>query len=128
MLLETTVAHQPITALFSGDTIVARECWNEQALTQIWGRLALALMDRYPPGTLYWFLISKGYKTYLLLTNNFPTAFPSSILRSEQHSKLTQIHQPMNYFDEKYQKLARRRRRRHVLLLRFSRRTYPDWK
>ena len=24
----------------------------------------------------YWFLISKGYKTYLLMTNNFPIHFP----------------------------------------------------
>ena len=25
---------------------------------------------------LYWFLISKGYKTYLLMANNFETHFP----------------------------------------------------
>src|SRR5687768_3549107 len=57
MLLDLTVEGKPITALFSGDTIIAKECWNEQALTHVWGRLALALMDRYPIGSLYWFLI-----------------------------------------------------------------------
>src|SRR5262245_669120 len=60
MLLELHVEGTPITALFSGDTIIAQECWHEQALTHVWGRLALALMDRHPMGSLYWFLISKG--------------------------------------------------------------------
>lgn len=76
MLLHRTVADRPITALFSGDTIVTRECWGEQALTHVWGRLALALMERYPPGSLYWFLISKGYKTYRFLPVFFHEFYP----------------------------------------------------
>lgn len=31
---------------------------------------------RTPLTPLYWFLISKGYKTYLLMANNFPTHWP----------------------------------------------------
>jgi hypothetical protein len=76
MLIELTIAGKPITALYSGDTIIARECWNEQALTHIWGRLALALMDRHPPGLLFWFLISKGYKTYRFLPVFFHEFYP----------------------------------------------------
>jgi hypothetical protein len=76
MLLEVSVAGRPITALFSGDTIVAHECWHEQSLTHVWGRLALALMDRHPIGSLYWFLISKGYKTYRFLPIFFHEFYP----------------------------------------------------
>ena len=76
MLLEVNVAGAPITALFSGDTIIAQECWHEQALTHVWGRLALALMDRHPVGSLYWFLISKGYKTYRFLPIFFHEFYP----------------------------------------------------
>lgn len=76
MLLDVTVQGRPVTALFSGDTIVARDCWHEQALTHVWGRLALALIDRYPPGSLYWFLISKGYKTYRFLPVFFREFYP----------------------------------------------------
>src|ERR1051325_4547970 len=76
MLLNANVAGTPITALFSGDTIVAPECWHEQALTHVWGRLALALMDRHPIGSLYWFLISKGYKTYRFLPIFFHEFYP----------------------------------------------------
>lgn len=76
MLLELTVEGKPITALYSGDTIIAKEAWNEQALTHVWGRLALALMDHHPHGSLYWFLISKGYKTYRFLPVFFHEFFP----------------------------------------------------
>ena len=76
MLLHLNVAGTPITALFSGDTIIAQECWHEQALTHVWGRLALALMNRYPADSLYWFLISKGYKTYRFLPIFFHAFYP----------------------------------------------------
>lgn len=76
MLLHVTVHGRAVAALFSGDTIVARDCWHEQALTHVWGRLALALIDRYPPGSLYWFLISKGYKTYRFLPVFFREFYP----------------------------------------------------
>jgi len=64
MILDFTVDGAPGHALFSGDTIVDRRCWGQNLLAQAWGHLALTLIDQYPSGTLYWFLISKGYKTY----------------------------------------------------------------
>src|SRR5438874_9967725 len=67
VLLDAEVAGQPVKALFSGDTIVARERWGDNTLAQVWGRLALSLIDRLPASELYWFLISKGYKTYRFL-------------------------------------------------------------
>jgi hypothetical protein len=76
MLLDVNVRGRPVTALFSGDTIIDKECWHEQTLTHVWGRLALALMDRHPPGSLYWFLISKGYKTYRFLPVFFHEFYP----------------------------------------------------
>jgi len=32
---------------------------------------------KYPSRSVFWLLISKGYKTYLLLTNNFQNFYPS---------------------------------------------------
>jgi len=53
--------------LFSGDTIVAREHWGEQALASRWilelGRIGRA----YPGLPLYWFLIVKGHRTFRYL-------------------------------------------------------------
>jgi hypothetical protein len=75
MLLEAD-AGRPVTALFSGDTIIDRAHWGDSALTHVWGRLALALIDRHAAAELYWFLISKGYKTYRFLPVFFRAFYP----------------------------------------------------
>jgi hypothetical protein len=74
-LLEASVGGRPVTALYSGDTIIARQHWGDSALTHVWGRLALSLMDALD-GELYWFLISKGYKTYRFLPIFFHEFYP----------------------------------------------------
>ena len=76
MLLDAEADGLPIRALFSGDTIVERERWGDSALAHIWGRLALSLIDRQADGKLYWFLISKGYKTYRFLPLFFHEFYP----------------------------------------------------
>jgi hypothetical protein len=74
--LEAEVGGRPIKALFSGDTIIHRECWGDPALFRVWGRLALALIDAHPSEDLYWFLISQGYKTYRFLPLFFREFYP----------------------------------------------------
>jgi hypothetical protein len=76
LLMEGLVAGRSVKALFSGDTIVARERWGDQALAHVWGRLALSLMDQHGGTELYWFLISKGYKTYRFLPLFFHEFYP----------------------------------------------------
>jgi len=76
VLLDATVAGRPIKALFSGDTIVARDRWGDPTLSHVWGRLALSLIHSLPNTELYWFLISKGYKTYRFLPLFFREFYP----------------------------------------------------
>jgi len=54
-------------ALFSGDTIIDHEFWGEQALARAFCRLAGRVSTEHPEQSLYWFLISKGYRTYRYL-------------------------------------------------------------
>jgi hypothetical protein len=75
-ILDMEIAGQVVKALFSGDTIIAREHWGDNALAQTWGRLALRLMDNAGGTPLYWFLISKGYKTYRFLPLFFHEYYP----------------------------------------------------
>ena len=62
--------------MFSGDTVVARRYWGDRTLGRaflahlFWRRLR-ALHRPY-----WWILISKGYKTYLIMANNFPAHWP----------------------------------------------------
>lgn len=75
-IAEEELQGRRVDILFSGDTVIHPDCWGAKALQ--WGFLAYTLRHKLksPWRPLYWLLLSKGYKTYLLLTNNFPTAFP----------------------------------------------------
>lgn len=68
----TTIAWNPAgyfeegDILFSGDTIIDRACWGTQELVRAFCRRAGAW--RSSSGRrLFWFLISKGHRTYLYL-------------------------------------------------------------
>lgn len=63
-------------ALFSGDTLVAPAYWGQRALQNEFGRCFTRVKLAHPFTPLYWFLISKGYRTYLLLSRNFPDHWP----------------------------------------------------
>jgi hypothetical protein len=63
-------------ALFSGDTVLRRKYWGNGALAHAFGRYLFTTKIKHPFTDVYWFLTSKGYKTYLLMTNNFPIHYP----------------------------------------------------
>jgi len=75
-VLEQMVDGKPIAALFSGDTIIDKEYWGGSELPRWWGRYALSLVDKMPDKELYWFLMSKGYKTYKFLPVFFNEFYP----------------------------------------------------
>ena len=54
-------------ALYSGDTVMAPSHWGDMALANAWGRMALKLFDEAGTEPLYWFLTSKGFRTYRYL-------------------------------------------------------------
>jgi hypothetical protein len=64
---ERRFAGAPIRVLFSGDTVVDERHWGQQALAFAWLRHAGELYARNPQRPLYWFLISKGHRTYRYL-------------------------------------------------------------
>lgn len=70
------VAGRRLAVLYSGDTIIAREHWGQTALQRAWLASAMQLKLRCPRLPTYWFLTTKGYKTYLLLSRNFPEHWP----------------------------------------------------
>ncbi len=74
--LEKNVAGKKVQALFSGDTVMHQDYWGQGALSTAFGQYFFMKKLKNPLRPLYWFLISKGYKTYLLMTNNFPVHYP----------------------------------------------------
>jgi hypothetical protein len=65
-----------VVGVFSGDTIVAKEHWNQTVLQRAFLRYVMQVKLAHPLLPVYWFLISKGYRTYLLLARNFPEYWP----------------------------------------------------
>lgn len=77
--------------LFSGDTIIAPDYWGTSALTMEFLKNMILLKIKYPTRPVWWFLISKGYKTYLLLANNFLQYYPRYDRQTPiEHSELIQ--------------------------------------
>lgn len=62
--------------LYSGDTVVAKEYWGSSALGSAFMAYYWKMRFANWMRPVYWFLISKGYKTYLLMANNFEFHYP----------------------------------------------------
>lgn len=62
--------------VFSGDTIIDREFWGSRVLQTAFYRYMIMQKIKHPMRALYWLLISKGFKTYLLMANNFEKYYP----------------------------------------------------
>jgi hypothetical protein len=76
-VFRATVEDIPVRAVFSGDTIVDRAYWGEQELGRCWCRYVSSVYWEEPDVPLYWFLISKGYRTYLFLPLFFESFYPN---------------------------------------------------
>jgi len=66
----------PGTFLFSGDTVLMEEYWGSKILQKTFFRYIVESKLRTPALPLYWMLISKGFKTYLMMRRNFAHSFP----------------------------------------------------
>lgn len=71
-----------VQGLFSGDTVIEKAYWGTRTLQSAFARKLLLEALKRPFSKQYWLLISKGYKTYLLLTRNFPVFYPD---RQREH-------------------------------------------
>lgn len=76
-VFRVTVGGTAVRAVFSGDTIVDRAYWGEQELGRCWCRYVSSVYWEEPDVPLYWFLISKGYRTYLYLPLFFESFYPN---------------------------------------------------
>lgn len=75
--LDMQVNGRVVRGVFSGDTIMEKEYWGNKALHVAFFFRIIREKLRHPTRPLFWLLISKGYKTYLLMANNFLNYYPS---------------------------------------------------
>jgi len=76
VLLDADIETRSARVLFSGDTIVDIEQWGSPALAIAWGKLIFAVLERHPSAELFWYLTSKGFRTYRFLPVYFREFYP----------------------------------------------------
>jgi hypothetical protein len=76
VMMHANVNDISVHALYSGDTVMHPTYWGDPALAHQWGQLALKLIDEYHMAPLYWFLTSKGFRTYRYLPLFFREYYP----------------------------------------------------
>jgi hypothetical protein len=82
-----TVNKKQIIGVFSGDTVLNKSYWGTTALGKAFLKYLWQVKATHLSKPTYWFLISKGYKTYLLMANNFKTHYPRFEKSTPQHFK-----------------------------------------
>ena len=65
-----------VIVVFSGDTVIAKPYWGQKVLQRLFARAVVETKLRHPLRPVHWLLVTKGYRTYLLLTRNFPCHWP----------------------------------------------------
>lgn len=80
---------EPLRYLFSGDTFLDQRYWGDTTLLREWFRLAGRIRAEDPSTALYWFLITKGHRTFRILTSFFADYVPRRGRRRDE--KLDEI-------------------------------------
>ncbi len=73
---DISLGRRSYRVVYSGDTILERRFWGYGGLQVAFAKHMLRAKLRRPWRPVYWFLISKGYKTYLLLARSFLSFWP----------------------------------------------------
>jgi hypothetical protein len=67
---------EPITAIYSGDTIVAPEAWGTPALARAWIAGVNRIRAEEPARRCFWLLLTSGFRTYRFLPVFWREFFP----------------------------------------------------
>jgi hypothetical protein len=81
--------HSEYNIIYSGDTIMDRSCWGGLDMIKGWSKTVSKICSEAPGKKHYWFLISKGHKTYMYLPLFFKEYIPSPT--EEQNCSLKSI-------------------------------------
>ena len=76
--------------VFSGDTIIEPDFWGNKTMHTAFAMKMLKAKLLSTKTPMFWLLISKGYKTYLLMANNFERFYPAHNRHDHELEALTE--------------------------------------
>lgn len=104
LIYGTRVAGRPLTVVCSGDTIVEPSAWGSPVLPRAWIRAVHDLRRGYPPGDLYWLLLTSGFRTHRFLSVFCRRFYPcpdaptpeaiQTLLESLSHARFGPLYDP----------------------------------
>ncbi len=75
--IETAQGGRPVTAFFSGDTVVRPDARGAAQMPRLWSRHVFSEAAREPERDAVWFLLSSGFRTYRFLPTFFRSFAPA---------------------------------------------------
>jgi len=102
LVSETCSEEGPISVVYSGDTIMAREAWGTTALPRAWIAAVNSLRASYPRGRYYWLLLTSGFRTYRFLPVFWREFFPRHDLAAPDASRRLLEHLARERFGDQY--------------------------
>jgi hypothetical protein len=86
-------AGEPLTVIYSGDTIVAPEAWQSPALARAWIAAVNHLRAAAPERRCYWLLLTSGFRTYRFLPVFWREFYPrhGATIPAREQRLLTQL-------------------------------------
>lgn len=76
LVCEAQFEGRALTAIYSGDTIVAPEGWGSPTLARTWIAAVNHLRAAFPARPCYWLLLTSGFRTYRFLPVFWQEFFP----------------------------------------------------
>ena len=102
LVYETSFHGEPVSVVYSGDTIVRPDAWGTSALPRTWIASINQLRDRYPRGKYYWLLITSGFRTYRFLPLFWKIFFPRFDAETSQATRTLRDHLARERFGARY--------------------------
>ena len=84
---ETTIDNEPLSVIYSGDTIVSPCAWNSPVLSRSWIESAAKIRQAFPRGPYVWMLITSGFRTYRFLPVFWREFYPRHDCQTPDRSK-----------------------------------------
>ena len=87
LVCEAHLDGSALTAIYSGDTIVAPEAWGSPALARTWIAAVNHLRAVFPARPCYWLLLTSGFRTYRFLPVFWREFFPRHSIPTPPHEQ-----------------------------------------
>lgn len=91
-----------LTAVYSGDTIVAPEAWGSPLLSRTWIAAVNAVRRQHPARPCYWLLLTSGFRTYRFLPVFWKTFHPRRNIPTPTHEQRLLDHLARGHYGNDY--------------------------